>query len=101
MELPPVQLDAPDTSNVSTLNPTELAVGQHNNSIQGLVILCHGLFSALGQKLLDINVAPRISLARDITKPKANLFRDKVLCWHLIFEIKTSRPCTSNWTIVK
>src|SRR5687767_11870945 len=66
---------------VSDQTPTMEALMQCNNSVPGLVVLCHGLKSPDSSDMISIDNNPWRSMSCELTKPKAKLYRAKVL-WH-------------------
>jgi hypothetical protein len=85
----------------STLDPTKAALLKLDNSVLGLVVLCHGLKNESGEDLIDINVDPWKTMPRESVKPKAKMFQDEVMRRHDAFNLNSPKPRTKNWPVEK
>ena len=83
------------------VHPTLTAYMQHNNSVQGLVVLCQGLKSLTGEDLINIDNDPWKAMPREDAKPKAKMFREEVIRRHQVLNLTCPKPRSKNWTIEK
>ncbi len=90
-----------DSDEEPTINSTRVALRQHNFSVPGLVVLCQGLKDSEGKDFINIDEDPWKTMAREIVKPKASMFRYEVVRRHDVFSLNGPTPRTKNWKIEK